>query len=121
MTWRLSVSYSVSHCFFSAASVCLPWPFGTGCFFFAATHFVKSGGSGTTARAALGLALDGRLDPLVELVLGDRLVADLRDSVRRDVVAAGRDDGHGEAATASECESRGMCHPSMSSGGLKRA
>ena len=51
MTSRLSVSYSVLHCFLSAASVCLPWPSGAGVFFLAATHFVKSGGSGTTAVA----------------------------------------------------------------------
>ena len=49
MTSRLSVSYSVLHCFFSAASVCLAWPSGAGVFFLAATHFVKSGGSGTAA------------------------------------------------------------------------
>ena len=40
MTSRLSVSYSVLHCFLSEASVCLPWPDGVGAFFLAATHFV---------------------------------------------------------------------------------
>ena len=53
MTSRLSVSYSCSHCFLSAASDCCFWPFGQRASFFAATHFVKSGGSGTTAVAAL--------------------------------------------------------------------
>ncbi len=47
MTSVLSVSYSVWHCFLSVASLGRCWPLGTGSFFFAATHFSKSGGSGT--------------------------------------------------------------------------
>ena len=46
MTSPLSWSYWVLHCFFSAASLGLLEPLGTGCFFLAATHFVKLGGSG---------------------------------------------------------------------------
>src|SRR5829696_4651390 len=49
MTLRLSWSYSLLHCFFSASSVGFFWPFGTGVFDFAATHCSKSGGSGTAA------------------------------------------------------------------------
>ena len=47
MTSRLSVSYSLLHCFLSASSEGFCWPFGTGVFFFAATHASKSGGFGT--------------------------------------------------------------------------
>ena len=49
MTSVLSVSYSVWHCFLSVASLGRCWPLGTGSFFLAATHFSKSGGSGTAA------------------------------------------------------------------------
>src|SRR5919108_1400538 len=51
MTSRLRVSYSLLHCFLSASSLGFFWPFGTGVFDFAATHFSKSGGSGTAAAA----------------------------------------------------------------------
>src|SRR5688572_25333850 len=54
MTSRLSVSYSVLHCFLSASSVGFFCPCGTGCFCFAATHFSKSGGSGTAVAAPPG-------------------------------------------------------------------
>src|SRR3954452_5871403 len=47
MTSRLSVSYSLLHCFLSASSDGFCWPFGTGVFFFAATQASKSGGFGT--------------------------------------------------------------------------
>src|SRR5215212_11320430 len=47
MTSRLSVSYSLLHCFSSASSDGFCWPFGTGGFFFAATQASKSGGFGT--------------------------------------------------------------------------
>src|SRR4029453_4856233 len=49
MTSRLSVSYSLLHCFLSCASEGFCCPFGTGVFDLAATHFSKSGGSGTAA------------------------------------------------------------------------
>src|SRR5215210_1330938 len=49
MTSRLSVSYSVLHCFFRSASEGFFWPFATGVFDFASTHFSKSGGSGSAA------------------------------------------------------------------------
>ncbi len=52
MTSRLSVSYSVLHCFLSAAGVGFGVPLGTGALPLAATHFVKSGGSGTAVCAA---------------------------------------------------------------------
>src|SRR4029453_8199345 len=51
MTWRLSVSYSFLHCFFSSSAVGFFWSFGTGVFCFAATHFSKSGGSGAVDAA----------------------------------------------------------------------
>src|SRR5215212_3277031 len=47
MTSRLSVSYSLLHCFFIWSSVGCFCPFGTGVFFFAATQASKSGGFGT--------------------------------------------------------------------------
>ncbi len=47
MTSCLSCSYCCLHCFLSAASLGLAPPWGWGCFFKAATHFSKSGGSGT--------------------------------------------------------------------------
>ena len=79
------------------------WPFGTGVFSLAATHFSKSGGSGTTAAAALGVALGRGVQPLVELVLGDGGVADLGDGAGGHVVAAAGEgcdaecgDGEGE-------------------------
>src|SRR4051794_36702709 len=48
--WARRSLYSVAHCFLSAASVTLGWPCGAfGVVLrFAATHFWKSGGSGTT-------------------------------------------------------------------------
>src|SRR4051794_22656323 len=48
--WARRSLYSVAHCFLSAASVTLGWPFGAfGVVLrFAATHLSKSGGSGTT-------------------------------------------------------------------------
>src|SRR3954466_11377513 len=44
----LALSYSCLHCALSVFVVGLGTPFGTGCLPFAATHFVKSGGSGIT-------------------------------------------------------------------------
>src|SRR5919109_503224 len=49
MTSCLSWSYSLLHCFLSASSVGFFWPSGAGVFDLAATHFSKSGGSGTAA------------------------------------------------------------------------
>ena len=47
MTSFSSWSYSCLHCFLSAESDGVLCPSGAGVFFFAATHLVKSGGSGT--------------------------------------------------------------------------
>src|SRR5829696_1181577 len=49
MTSRLSWSYALLHCFFSASSVVFFCPFCTGVFDFASTHCSNSGGSGTAA------------------------------------------------------------------------
>ena len=48
MTCCLSESNSCSHWFLRSSSVGFGAPGGTGCCFFASTHSVKSGGSGTT-------------------------------------------------------------------------
>src|SRR5215210_2145047 len=64
MTSFLSESYSLLHCFFSASSVGFFWPLGTGVLRFAATHFLKSGGSGTAAPPPCALPLAAVLSHL---------------------------------------------------------
>ena len=96
MTSRLIASYSVLHCFFSASSVGFFWPFGTGVFALAATHFSKSGGSGTAAVPPWAAALGGDVQPLVELVLGDGRFADLGDGSGGHVLAAAGEGGDAE-------------------------
>jgi hypothetical protein len=77
----------------------------------AATHFSKSGGSGTAAWL-LRLAAHGDRHPLVELVLRDGRVAHLGDGPRGHAVAAA---GEGKEAESGRgkgkkrvCE--GTCH-----------
>ena len=88
--------YSVLHCFLSAASVTFGWPFGAfGVVLrFAATHFLKSGGSGTTTAwpGACGLDFAVIASHCLKSRLGDRAVVDLGDGVAGDAAAARGED-----------------------------
>ena len=98
MTCCLSESYSCSHWVFSSASLGFGAPGGAGCCLLrldAVGVLRRVGYDHLAARAGRLLALRGGAEPVVEVLLLDDRVIDLRDGAGGNVVPASGD-GHGQ-------------------------